>query len=540
MSEVIIIGAGLAGLSASLVLAENGRKVRLVSSQPSERAQSVLAAGGFNAAVDTMGENDCPALHFEDTMRGGAYLADPNAVEGLTNAAPRLLERLTALGVPFNMIGGRTALRSFGGQRKKRTAYSKSSTGKMIMTALTDEVRKYEAAGSVKRYSHHEFVRLMVHGGSCAGAVICDTFSGKSIALCGAVILCCGGLNGFFPGMTTGSSQNCGSVQAKVFSRGVDMANLEMIQYHPTTVGIPGKRCLVSEAARGEGGRLYIMRGGEKWYFMEDKYPELKNLMPRDVVSREMYLVRRQPECEGGVYLDMTELSDDIWSSRLYDLRCELKEQLGLDPAAAPIPVREGIHYFMGGIYVDSAHRTSMKGLYAAGECACQYHGANRLGGNSMLGAVYGGEIAAKTVIAEYDEGDSEYTEVPINDTISEPSPVLAERIGNILISALGIVRNENGLKKALEELSDTEREYSRLNDIDRARIQLARAMLLSALERRESRGAHFREDYPEPNEAYRKTLRASFVNGSVSLRFEDIPDRRVPHGDKDRHFTQK
>ena len=533
MNGVIIIGAGLAGLSAAIALAENGRRVRLVSAQPSERAQSVLAAGGFNAAADTMNENDSSELHYEDTMRGGSYLADPNAVDGLTRAAPRLLDELISLGVPFNMRNGRPSLRNFGGQKKKRTAYSKSSTGKMIMTALIDEVRKYEAAGLVKRYPHHEFVRLMIHGGCCEGAVIHDTFGGKSLALCGAVILCCGGMNGLFPGMTTGTTQNSGSVHARVFSQGADMANLEMIQYHPTTVGISGKRCLVSEAARGEGGRLFIKCGGENRYFMEEKYPELKNLMPRDVVSREMYFVRREPGCEGEVYLDMTGLSDDIWNSRLGDLRSELKEQLGIDPAEKPIPVREGIHYFMGGIYVDEAHRTSIKGLYAAGECACQYHGANRLGGNSMLGAVYGGKIAAGTVMNEYaDNGEGEYGEAVIDDDFSEPSPVVSGRVGEVLCGALGIVRSEQGLKNGLDELSVIEREY-RLNDIERARMLLARAMMLSALERRESRGAHFREDFPVSDEAYRKTLIASVRDGSVALRFEDIPDRRETNGDK-------
>ena len=289
----------------------------------------------------------------------------------------------------------------------------------------------------------------------------------------------------------------------------------------------------MTEAARGEGGRLFIERNGERWYFMEEKYPELGNLMPRDVVAREMFFVRQQPEAGGQVYLDMTALPEDTWAHKLSDLRAELMNYLGTDPKHTPVPVHEGIHYFMGGIAVDAQHRAGRNGLYAAGECACQYHGANRLGGNSMLGAVYGGKIAAGTLMREYpDSGAAEYGEAVIDDTFSELSPVVSERMGAVLIGAMGIVRSEHRLENALDELSVLEREY-RLNDIDRARMLLARAMLLSALERRESRGAHFREDYPEQDEAYRKTLRASAADGSVSLRFEDIPDRRETNGDK-------
>ena len=296
MDGVIIIGAGLSGLSAALTLAEHGKRCILVSVQPSERAQSVLAEGGINAAANTMGEGDSTALHYEDTMKGGVYLADPNAVEGLTDNAPLILKKLTELGVPFNISGGRPVLRNFGGQKKKRTAYAKSSTGKMIMSALTDAVRRYEAKGLVTRYPHHIFMGLIMSRKKCTGAVFRDSYSGKQLMFHGRVIVCCGGMNGFFPEKTTGTTANTGDVQAQLFALGTEFANLEMIQYHPTTIGISGKRCLVTEAARGEGGRLYIMRGGERWYFMEEKYPELKNLMPRDVVAREMFSVRRSAD----------------------------------------------------------------------------------------------------------------------------------------------------------------------------------------------------------------------------------------------------
>lgn len=523
MGNVIIIGAGLSGLSAAMTLAEKGQSCLLVSAQPSERAQSVLAEGGFNAAADTMGENDSTALHFEDTMKGGVYLADPNACAALAENAPKLLEKLISLGAAFNMADGKPVLRNFGGQKKKRTAYAKASTGKMIMSALIDEVRRYESTGLVTRYPHHKFVSLIVSDGECCGVFVQDIYTKKITAMFGSVILCCGGMNGFFPEMTTGTTANSGYVQAEIFSQGVAFANLEMLQYHPTTIGIPGKRCLVTEAARGEGGRLFIKRNGGKYYFMEEKYPELKNLMPRDVVSREMYLTRRQTDCEGEVMLDMTGLSEQVWSERLPDLRQELKEQLGLDPAKEPVPVREGIHYFMGGIFVDEFHRTCMRGLYAAGECACQYHGANRLGGNSMLGAVYGGSKAAQQALADgvkSAEGAADTSKA----AFEEARPAFIKKISDILLGALGIVRNEQTLRAALDELG----RLSGSNSDETARLELARAMLMSAAERRESRGAHFREDYPEKDERLRRTLVAQLKNGEVALEFRDLPERRV------------
>lgn len=509
-----IIGAGLAGLSAAVSAAESGRECCLVSKQPSERAQSVLAEGGINAALDTMGENDTPQEHFEDTMRGGVYLADPNAVAGLTENAPDILDRLLELGAGFNMRDKDIVLRNFGGQKKKRTAYAKTGTGKIIMTALIDEARKYEHKGLIHRYPHHELVDLAVRDGKCSGAVIKDLYTDEKTALGGAVILASGGLNGFFDGLTTGTTQNDGAATVIAFLRGAKLANMEFIQYHPTTIGISGKRCLISEAARGEGGRLFVRRGGENWYFMEEKYPVLKNLMPRDVVSREMYMVVRQSNCEDQVYLDMTHLPETVWNGKLSDLRKECMHYLSLDPASEYIPAEPGIHYFMGGLWVDEHHKTSIDGLYAAGECAAQYHGANRLGGNSMLGALYGGKTAA----ANAAETSGEVFETPADIYLD---PKRESDLKKALVFGLGIVRDEDKLNTALKHLREIEG-YG-----GNARIAVGEAMLLSALERRESRGAHYRSDYPEPKDEFRKTTVAEYKKGGVKISFVDIPERR-------------
>ena len=543
-----IIGAGLAGLSAAITLAERNVFCNLISNYPSERAQSVMAEGGINAALDTMGEGDNTENHFADTMRAGGDIADEAAVRGLTQNAPDIVRYLRRIGVPFNLKANVIQQRNFGGQKKKRTAYAKSSTGKVIMTALIDEARKYEAKGLIRRYNHHEFLELRLEneGRVCKGVEIRDNYTGKYYYLEGSVILATGGLAGIFRGVTTGTTANTGDVAAKVFSQGVRFSNLEMIQYHPTTIEIADKVCLVSEAARGEGGRLFIYKDNEKFYFMEGKYPELKNLMPRDVVSREMYFVSRE-NANAQVYLDMTELHKEVWEERLPDLREEIIHYLGIDPKNEPIPVRPGIHYFMGGIDVDIEHKTNVENLYAAGEACSAYHGANRLGGNSLLGAIYGGrkaaESAAKTVVGvdslfNTTEGVTRAIEKPLYTTKVVTNQVEKSRIPieietynaefedaresfiievrDILLSSLGIVRNETLLNEGIAALDKLA--LRQLNEREKERLTLAKALILSAFCRKESRGANYREDYPDRNDDFKGLTKAYLNQGNVNI----------------------
>ena len=206
-----IIGAGLAGLSAAKTCAEAGIRVRLISSQPSERAQSNLAEGGINAALNVMGEDDSTENHFRDTMKGGCDLADPNMVRNLTQDAPDIVMEMDRLGVPFHRENGHMVQRNFGGQKKKRTAYAKSSTGKVLTTALIDAVRKYEVQGLVERYPHHRFEKLILRNEAAAGVLVCDRYSGKETVMAGRVLMACGGMNGLFAGATTGTTANTGS-----------------------------------------------------------------------------------------------------------------------------------------------------------------------------------------------------------------------------------------------------------------------------------------------------------------------------------------
>lgn len=588
METVNIVGAGLAGLSAALTLAKQHQPCRLISVQASERAQSVLAEGGINGALNNMGEGDSILLHEEDTCLAGCQIADKEAVRGLTGHAPAIIQMLADLGVPFNRQDGKILQRSFGGQRKKRTAFAKSSTGKMIMHALIDEVRKYEVLGLVERYPHHLFVDVMIREGLsehlpqvqgrlpeflpqargsipeherqekqrgikekvCCGLLIRDVYTGEEMRFAGPVLMACGGMNGLFPSRTTGTLINSGNAAARLFARGVRFSNLEMIQYHPTTLAIAGKRLLISEAARGEGGRLFVRRSGEPWYFMEEKYPEFGNLMPRDVVAREMYFVTHEADCDPQVYLDMRGISKEIFQKRLSDLRAELLHYGKPDPEKEPIPVEQGIHYFMGGIDVDVFHQTNLRFLYAAGECCSQYHGANRLGGNSMLGALYGGQVAAKTILKEgessfqyvpetvaflhaHEESASRPTESAAKDDTSstdpegsryeEETPQITAKMASLLYESLGIIREEKSMLRALEGLSLLLQEEG-LTETDRNRIMLGEAILRSALFRKESRGAHFRIDFPDRDEAFCGLVTAIKKEGKIEI---DIRKKR-------------
>ena len=264
---------------------------------------------------------------------------------------------------------------------------------------------------------------------------------------------------------------------------------------------------------------------------MEEIYPELKNLMPRDVVSAEMVNVTSRGDCEDQVYLDMTGIDKTVWKTRLSDLRDQCIHYISVDPVKEPIPVSPGIHYFMGGIWVDDRHQTNIKNLYAAGECACQYHGANRLGGNSLLGAIYGGRVAAESAInlSMEKRAAGQRKAEGLNQTnpaFDEVSPGFAEKISAILYRSLPILRNENDMQQAQQELNALFAPV--LNEAEKRRLYLALAMVQSALNRQESRGAHKRTDYPErDDEHFRKQSIVCFTGGKVMLSLRDIPERR-------------
>lgn len=536
--KVLIIGSGISGLAAAVASADLGDSVVLVSPYPSERAQSVMAAGGINAAINTAGEDDSCVYHAMDTIKGGCFLENEEDVRRFCERAPENLRWLEEMGVVFNRNkDGSISQRAFGGQSRKRTAYAGASTGKQIVTALVQKCREYEINGRIRRILGFHFHSGLIRDGVCYGALFCQQFSGELQAFyADAVIMAVGGQNKLF-GKTTGSELCDGYAAGRLFSQGVQLRNLEFIQYHPTTIETDYKRMLITEGARGEGGRLYYLDGDKRVYFMEDKYGSKGNLMPRDIVSRCIY------DCPSQVYLDISFLGEKLIHERLEEVYQLCKDYIGLDVTREPIPVAPSIHFFMGGIRVDKNHRTNIHRLYAVGECASKYHGANRLGGNSLMAAVYSGRVAAEAIHGEEAARVSEvsfasYMEQEavrmkhIKDGRSKfPCVYILRNLAEIMNDNLGITRNRKGLMEGMEALDfylDALKslkfdhtvslyENYRLDSM----LLLAKAIMCSAIAREETRGAHVREDFPETREEFRKCSIAEWVDGQIRIHFE-------------------
>ena len=534
MKHVLIIGSGLSGLSCALALAENGIRSTLVSPYPSERAQSVMAAGGINAAL---GKDDSPERHAEDTLKSGGGIAGKEAVSGLCSAAPEIVRWLDSLGVVFSRDEkGEVALRAFGGQSRNRTAYAGASTGKQIMTALIREARKYESNERIIRLLGRQFHSALVENGKCYGALLYNEKTLKmETVYADAVVIATGGQNQLF-GKTTGSTQCDGYAAAKLYEQGARLKNLEFIQYHPTTVETPQKRMLISEAARGEGGRLYYKENGKRVYFMEDLYGERGNLMPRDIVSKCIYDVPSQ------VYLDIAFLGEKLIQNRLFEVAEVCRKYASVDVTTESIPVYPSVHFFMGGLDVDKNHKTTIDHLYAVGECASRYHGANRLGGNSLLSAIYSGKVAAKAIGELSDTADvpdfaayiSEQEEIlkKYFETKSRFSAVYVRcEIAKLMNDCLGITRTEEKLNEGIQSIDYYLSVSDKLtydSDVSpyvgysiRPMLLLARAILESALARKETRGAHIRNDYPERSEEYAYCSVCAYKNREHLVSFE-------------------
>ena len=538
MGKVLIIGCGISGLSAAISLAEKGIKSVLISPFPSERAQSVMAAGGINAVDDNPDGEDTVAQHVEDTLKGGCNIAGRRAVEGLCSGAAGIIQKLEKMGIVFTRDDkGSIAKRAFGGQTFRRTCFGGASTGKQIVTALVMECRKYEASGMIDRQLWTDFHSCLINDGKCYGALIYNEAGRKLEPMyADAVIIATGGQNSLF-GKTTGSTTCDGYTAGKLFMQGVDLKNLEFIQYHPTTIETVHKRMLISEAARGEGGRLYYEKDGKRNYFMEERFGPKGNLMPRDVVSRNMYLLGEQ------VYLDVSFLGKDVIFGKLEEIYDVCKKYRNLDITKEPIPVAPSVHFFMGGLAVNNNHETNIKGLYAVGECASIYHGANRLGGNSLLAAIYGGQVAAETIAESYSGGDErsadftgfikdEEKELDQNDTESKfPVMYIRGMIADDMNKYLGIVRDEESLMKGLESLDfyldvSSKLKYDKnvlpyFNYSLTGILTLAKAVMVSALARKESRGSHYRSDFPESSEDYRAASIISYNRGRYDVHLD-------------------
>ena len=540
--QVVIIGSGIAGMSAAIEAAMLGHEITLLAPYGSERSQSVMAAGGINVINDNKDEGDSIESHIEDTYKGGWFIEDKEDIKALCSNAPDHLKFLENMGVVFTRDKNRNiSRRAFGGQSHKRTAYSGSSTGKQIVTALIQKCREYENKGQIKRILGLTFHSAIISNGKCHGVVMMNPLSGEVFPYYGdATIIATGGQNKLF-GKTTGTELCDGYVAGKLFSQGVTLRNLEFIQYHPTTIETSHKRMLITEAARGEGGRLYYIKDGKRIYFMEDKYGEKGNLMPRDIVSKCIY------DCPSQVYLDITFLGKKLILERLREVYDVCMEYINLDVTKESIPVAPSVHFFMGGIAVNIEHETNIKRLYAVGECASKYHGANRLGGNSLLSAVHSGRSAARSIDVKYrdisnknndDEDFSDYI-YEIQNEIAKlqnshskfPAVYILRDLADIMNKNLGITRCEKEIDEGIKQIDyyldilskiKFDSEVSLYENLRLYHMTLlAKATLLCAKSRKETRGAHIRIDYPDTQEMYKKCSYVNYINGDICISYE-------------------
>ncbi|OUO86747.1 succinate dehydrogenase flavoprotein subunit [Gordonibacter sp. An230] len=549
-NKVVVVGGGLAGLMATLKIAEAGIPVDLFSLVPVKRSHSACAQGGVNAAINTKGENDSTWRHLDDTVYGGDFLANQPQVKRMCDAAPALIHMFDRMGVMFNRTPeGLLDFRRFGGTLVRRTAYAGATTGQQLLYALDEQVRRLEVEGKVTKYEGWEFVSAIVEDGVCRGITAQNLATMEIVAFPADAVLCAtGGLGAVF-GKSTNSTINTGYAAARLYRQGATFANGEFIQIHPTAIPGIDKNRLMSESARGEGGRVWTYKDGKPWYFLEEKYPLYKNLVPRDVAAREIFdvCVNQKLGVDGQnvVYLDLSHIDANYLDNKLGGILEIYEKFVGDDPRKVPMKIFPSVHYSMGGLWVDIDQKTNVPGLFAAGECDYSQHGANRLGANSLLSAAYGGYAAGPSIV-EYVQGlDSTYEsvdEATVKDALARDRAeyegilkldgpvnpyVLHEELGALMTENVTIVRENAKLAVTYEKLFDIAERYQHIGIDDRSTwsnltapfvrqlggmIDLAKVITLGALNRNESRGSHYKPEFPDRNdEEWLKTTMASY-----------------------------
>lgn len=574
--KIIVVGGGLAGLMATIKAAEAGAEVDLFSIVPVKRSHSVCAQGGINGAVNTKGEGDSPAIHFDDTVYGGDFLANQPPVKAMTEAAPEIIHLLDRMGVMFNRTAeGLLDFRRFGGTLHHRTAFAGATTGQQLLYALDEQVRSYEVDGLVRKFEGWEFLGAVLDDEGRARGITAQEVTSADIQTfkSDAVIMATGG-PGIIFGKSTNSMINTGSAASVVYQQGAIYANGEFIQIHPTAIPGDDKLRLMSESARGEGGRIWTYKDGKPWYFLEEKYPDYGNLVPRDIATREIFDVCVNQKLgingENMVYLDLSHKDPHELDVKLGGIIEIYEKFTGDDPRKVPMKIFPAVHYSMGGLYVDYDQMTNIPGLFAAGECDYSQHGGNRLGANSLLSAIYGGMVAGPNAI-QYVKGlDSSYED--LDDSIfdkhvkaeqekfdgimnmdgDENAYVIHKELGELMTDNVTVVRHNDKLLEADKRIVELMDRYKRININDTKKwsnqaafftrqlwnmLVLARVITIGAYNRNESRGAHFKPDFPERNdEEWLKTTKAYFEGPLEAPRFEyeDVDTSLIPPRKRD------
>jgi succinate dehydrogenase / fumarate reductase flavoprotein subunit len=621
--RVLVVGGGLAGLSATMQLAELGVSVDCMSLTPVKRSHSVCAQGGINSVNDlTRQQGDSEWLHFDDTVYGGDFLQHQPPVKEMAWWAPRIIDLMDRLGVPFNRTPeGFRDQRRFGGTLFKRTAFAGATTGQQLLYALDEQVRRWHAAGMVEMYEGWDFLGPIIDDhGRCRGATAQNLVTMEIRPFPADTVVLASGGCGLIYGRSTMSMACNGSAVSRAVQAGVQYANGEFIQVHPTAVPGSDKLRLMSESARGEGGRVWVPRTpqdsrdprsipeAERYYFLEERYPKYGNLVPRDIATREIFnvcvkeglSVERERQC---VYLDLTHIPRTELDRKLGGILHIYEKFQGVDPRDVPMKIFPAVHYSMGGLRVDYERtpdgglkpgsirnqQTNIPGLYAIGECDYQYHGANRLGANSLLSCIFSGlflgpvvknhlgslkesasdEKFASLIRGAQAEKRDEHHKLLARAGGNENPYQIHHELGEAMTRAATVVRHNDQLAAAIETVNELEERARRCSLSDtgqwtnqnvvytkalRDMFPIAKAILKGALARDECRGAHYKPEFEMPgitadepaerrrqaenwcdafeqkNQKWLKTTIATF-NGTTNpeLSYEDVDTTLIP-----------
>ncbi|MGZ3633139.1 MAG: succinate dehydrogenase flavoprotein subunit [Parachlamydiaceae bacterium] len=596
--KAIVVGGGLAGLSTAMKLAENGCKVQIVSVTKVKRSHSVCAQGGINAAINSMGEDDSPIIHAYDTIKGGDFLANQPPVLEMCLAAPEIIHMMDRFGCTFNRTPeGNLDFRRFGGTLYNRTAFCGASTGQQLLYSLDEQVRRYESKGLIEKFENHEFLRLVLdETGVTRGIVIVDLFNLRlEVLKADVVVIATGGLGVLFK-KSTNSTFCTGAANGRLYQQGMKYANGEFIQIHPTAIPGIDKMRLMSESARGEGGRLWVWgdsskslitsegnkipcgKTGEPWYFLEELYPAFGNLVPRDIAAREILRL-----CELGmgiegkseVFLDVTQLSDEK-KQKLHAILNIYQKFTGDDPSHVPMKIFPAVHYSMGGGWVDwpaaddldrwtrFRQMTNIPGCFNVGESDYQYHGANRLGANSLLSCIFGGLETGREVSRYLDTINSHWEEASTTiyqnalemeeairrDLMNRKGPenvhCLHDELADWLVANVTVKRNNVDLERTYNKILELKERYHNISLDDHsqfanqtyifahqfdAMLLLAQVITKGALYRNEFRGAHFKPEFDKrDDENWLKTTIANYdpITQEPVISYEPVDIRHL------------